>query len=123
MVLVPLVARDRGLVGVHAAGELALRHAAGDAQPDQDLPEALEVLELAELPALEPLVALDLLGELEMERLERLAELRDLRGREALLLPRLRVLGESLALGLEAGDRLLVLGFAADHGVRSLVNG
>jgi hypothetical protein len=53
VVLVALVAGDGGLVDLKPARELALGHAAGDAEADQGLPEAEKILELRELAALE----------------------------------------------------------------------
>ncbi len=76
----------------------------------------MEILELAELTLLEPLVALDFFDELPVERLERLFELGDLLGREALPRPVIRVLLETLSLGVDTSDGLLVLVFVADHG-------
>ena len=58
----------------------------------------------------------DFFDELPVERLERLFELGDLLGREALPRPVIRVLLETLSLGVDTSDGLLVLVFVADHG-------
>src|SRR6185369_14904635 len=80
----------------------------------------MEILPLSDLPTLETLVALDLLGHLLVEGPLRVQHALHGRRRQTLGSQVLLLLAQARLLIGETGQRVLVLGVGANHGVDSL---